>query len=152
MWLPGLKRITNFKERLTDVLGNKNSAVIFYIFITIILLFLLHKMIYKGLFSIKEGNENMSTGLETLPQKLKNKNIDLQGKLLLQTRRQDYEDTILALDDSVHLHILRLIKNYAGKISEDSSKAESKAAIKEINDLYKLKEALNSSVEFMDKQ
>ena len=56
------------------------------------------------------------------------------------------------LDDAVNLHMLRLIKENAGKIAEDSSHSKSKAAISEINEHLKLKEALNEAIKYLDQQ
>jgi len=148
---PEIKSFKDFTNKLSSFFENKNSCTIFYIILSLVLLYILHGLIFNGLNTIREGQTNMGAGLETLPQNLKNKNIDLEGNLLLQNRRQDYEDTILALDDAVNLHMLRLIKSNAGKISEDSSKKESRDAIVEINELYKLRESLNEAMKYLDK-
>ena len=124
--------------------------MVIYTIVAFLLLYFLHCMITNGLYTVKEGYTN--NGLETLPDAIKNFNNDLQGSLLLESKRQNYEDTIIALDDSVNLHLLRLIKENAGKISEDSSHTKSKQAISEINEHLKLKEALNEAIKYLDQQ
>ena len=145
-----LENLTNIKDGVTEVFKNKTVMMAIYTIIAFCLLYYLHNMISNGLYTVKEGYTN--GGLETLPENIKNLNNDLQSSLLLQSKRQNYEDTILSLDDAVNLHMLRLIKENAGKIAEDSSHSKSKAAISEINEHLKLKEALNEAIKYLDTQ
>ncbi len=145
-----LENLTNIKDGVTEVFKNKTVMMVIYTIIAFCLLYYLHNMISNGLYTVKEGYTN--GGLETLPENIKNLNNDLQSSLLLQSKRQNYEDTIIALDDAVNLHLLRLIKENAGKIAEDSSHNKSKNAISEINEHLKLKEALNEAIKFLDTQ
>lgn len=137
-------------EYLSDISKNKTLMMIIYTIVAFALLYYIHSMITNGLYTVKEGYAN--SGLETLPENIKNLNNDLLSSLLLESKRQNYEDTILALDDAVNLHMLRLIKENAGKIAEDSSHSKSKAAISEINEHLKLKEALNEAIKYLDQQ
>tara|TARA_B100000700_G_C14942484_1_gene807482 strand:- start:650 stop:1081 length:432 start_codon:yes stop_codon:yes gene_type:complete len=137
-------------EYLSDISKNKTLMMIIYTIVAFALLYYIHSMISNGLYTVKEGYAN--GGLETLPENIKNLNNDLLSSLLLQSKRQNYEDTILALDDAVNLHMIRLIKENAGKIAEDSSHSKSKAAISEINEHLKLKEALNEAIKYLDQQ
>ena len=150
MFTNGLEYFSGIPEKITDISKNKTSMMIFYTIIVLGLLYFLHNIISNGLYTVKEGYTN--GGLETLPQNIKNLNNDLQSSLLIQSKRQNYEDTILSLDDAVNLHMLRLIKENAGKIAEDSSHSKSKAAISEINEHLKLKEALNETIKYLDTQ
>ena len=137
-------------EYLSDISKNKTLMMIIYTIVAFALLYYIHSMISNGLYTVKEGYAN--GGLETLPENIKNLNNDLLSSLLLESKRQNYEDTILSLDDAVNLHMLRLIKENAGKIAEDSSHSKSKAAISEINEQLKLKEALNEAIKYLDQQ
>ena len=137
-------------EYLSDISKNKTLMMIIYTIVAFALLYYIHSMISNGLYTVKEGYANGV--LETLPENIKNLNNDLLSSLLLESKRQNYEDTILSLDDAVNLHMLRLIKENAGKIAEDSSHSKSKAAISEINEHLKLKEALNEAIKYLDQQ
>jgi|TARA_B110000495_G_C22842462_1_gene491327 hypothetical protein len=150
MFTNGLEYFSGIPEKITDISKNKTSMMIFYTIIVLGLLYFLHNIISNGLYTVKEGYTN--GGLETLPQNIKNLNNDLQSSLLIQSKRQNYEDTIIALDDAINLHMLRLIKENAGKIAEDSSHSKSKSAISEINEHLKLKEALNDAIKYLDQQ
>jgi len=141
---------SGIKEYLIEISKNKTLMMVIYTVIAFVLLYYIHNMVTNGLYTVKEGYTN--GGLETLPENIKNLNNDLQSSLLLQSKRQNYEDTILSLDDAVNLHMLRLIKENAGKIAEDSSHSKSKAAISEINEHLKLKEALNEAIKYLDTQ
>tara|TARA_B100000073_G_scaffold291519_1_gene254546 strand:- start:173 stop:625 length:453 start_codon:yes stop_codon:yes gene_type:complete len=144
------ENLLNIKDSATEFFKNKTVMMVIYTILAFGLLYYLHNMISNGLYTVKEGYT--SGGLETLPENINNLNNDLKSSLLLQSKRQNYEDTILALDDSVNLHLLRLIKENAGKIAEDSSHSKSKDVISEINEHLKLKEALNEAIKFLDTQ
>ena len=90
--------------------------------------------------------------LDQLPITTKSNNSNVESSLLLQNHKSEYEDTIINLEESIHLQILKALKSGGSSISKDASSKESYNHIRKINELRKLKKALNETMTYLDQR
>lgn len=103
---------------------------------------------YSG---IKEG----FAGLDKLNENLKEAVQSNNDKLLIDKYRSDYEDRIINMEELINQNILRVL-NYISTEKEGPSRFNtfSKEAIEKtipfLNELYKLRDNLNSTMDYLD--
>ena len=76
-----------------------------------------------------------------------------EDMLRIDKYKNEYEDLIIDLDEIVNYGILTSIIMVGDKVAKGNNKDKMNVdALKEINELYKFKEILNSTMEFLDKK
>lgn len=107
--------------------------------------------LYTTQSTIVEGLENKST--TSTSKKINSVKTTLDGllqemdeKILMDKYKKDYEDILLLQDEFVNKTLLELLTQNALSNNKDN------AIISNINELYNIKSAINSTMEYLDSQ
>ena len=92
------------------------------------------------------------TDRDKIPDAVKSNNDKLSDSLLINKYRTTYEDTIIDLDKTVSLGIIKMLINSAETLSKDPNSSDAIEIIKSVNEMKKFRDSLNAAMTILDKE
>lgn len=151
-----INKVDIMMEYFKSVLENKyiiyGGAIIIIIYV-LLKLFSIQRDVVESL----TNNEDKPPGFEIMAkgklEELKNSIRMGDDMLRIDKYKSEYEDLIIDLDEIVNQTLLTSIIMVGDKVVREKDKNKmSTEMLKEINELYKFKEILNSTMDFLDKK
>ena len=133
----------NFDYKYLQYLGI--VIVTFFIIFVIVKTPLLNKNVIEGMI-----NSN-GTDTDKIPDAIKSNTSNIDDSLLITKYRKTYEDAIIDLEENVGKHMVDLVVKHGENISKDPTTEESQKNITIMNNLKIFKDALNETMQSLDK-
>lgn len=106
----------------------------------------------KVIEGLTNNDSSIITDRDKIPDVIKNNNDKLSDSLLINKYRTTYEDTIIDLDKTVSLGIIKMLINSAETISKDPNSSDAIKIIQSVNEMKKFRDSLNTAMTILDKE
>ena len=106
----------------------------------------------KVIEGLTNNDSSIITDRDKIPDAVKSNNDKLSDSLLINKYRTTYEDTIIDLDKTVSLGIIKMLINSAETLSKDPNSSDAIEIIKSVNEMKKFRDSLNAAMTILDKE
>lgn len=138
----------------------KQEEILMYVGMIVVAFFVLYMIsrmakiqrnVVEGLTNNKNKDKSMIDVMaEGNIKELKSLNQKLDDSLRIDKYRKDYEDMLIDLDDYLNGVLLRELTFLSNDINDIKETSQLSESIPKINELYKFKENLNTTMDYID--